>query len=113
MWKLLESFSLYYYLIVNLVFSTAVFGVGLSFCLPHFLIIAYFDLSLTFLYTFEEKNILWIITFQDPWNRITFDLVNAHEYFDVNPSGGLEVKTPVSGDRFKPTQYDVSWSTES
>ena len=29
------------YLVVNLVFPTSVFGVGISFCLRHFLIIAY------------------------------------------------------------------------
>ena len=39
-----DMFSKYKYLIVNLVFPTSVFGVGISFCLRLFLIIAYLNL---------------------------------------------------------------------
>ena len=54
---------------------------------------------------------MWFVCFQSPWNTFTFDLVDraANDYFAVSLTGGLEVKTPVSGDQAKPSQYDVSY----
>ena len=58
---------------------------------------------------------LCFISFQNPYNLFTFDLVDrpANEYFHVSLTGELAVKTPVSGDLSKTTQYDVSISVDS
>ena len=55
-------FSWYKYLIVNLVFPTSVFGVGISFCLRLFLIVAY----------------LYFLSFQKYTNLFSFALCRVY-----------------------------------